>query len=161
MADARDGAKALMEGIEADVRNRLRAHLVKRGGPADYEDAALFECVRDVLNRAVDERNPRALLLPELFDSDLEWELQSHLRLTTHRHSMAGRAIVFVKRRVLLPVTRWLFEYSQENFRRQQRINEILFACIEELAIENARLRVGADQRVGLGVGTQARPYDH
>lgn len=129
-----------MDGIEADVRNRLRVHLVKRGGPADYEDAALFERVREVLNRAVDERNASALLLPELLDSDLEWELQSHLLLTTHRPSMAGRAILFVKRRVLLPMTRWLFEYSQENFRRQQRINLVLFACIEELAIENARL---------------------
>jgi hypothetical protein len=36
---------------------------------------------------------------------------------------------------------RWLFEYSQENFRRQQHLNQILFACIEELALENARLR--------------------
>jgi hypothetical protein len=46
-----------------------------------------------------------------------------------------------VKRRLLLPLTRWLFEYSQENFRRQDRLNRVLFACIEELAIENARLR--------------------
>jgi hypothetical protein len=75
-----------------------------------------------------------------LLDSDLEWGLESHLRLTTHRQSMSGRAILFVKRRLLLPMTRWLFEYSQENFRRQQRINLMLFACIEELAIENARL---------------------
>jgi hypothetical protein len=46
-----------------------------------------------------------------------------------------------MKRRVLLPLTRWLFEYSQENFRRQDHVNRILFACIEELALENARLR--------------------
>ena len=38
-------------------------------------------------------------------------------------------------------MTRWLFEYSQENFRRQHHLNRILFACIEELALENARLR--------------------
>jgi len=140
VADARVSTKAVMDGIEADVRNRLRVHLIKRGGPADYEDAALFDRVREVLNRAVDERSPNALLLPDLLDSDLEWELQSHLRLTTHRQSMAGGIILFVKRRVLLPMTRWLFEYSQENFRRQQRINLILFACVEELAIQNARL---------------------
>ena len=36
---------------------------------------------------------------------------------------------------------RWLYEYSLENFRRQQRVNRLLFACIEELAIENAHLR--------------------
>ena len=134
-------ATTLMDGIERDVRNRLRRHLVKRGGPVEYEDEALFECVRAVLNRAVGERDQGALLLPELLDSDLEWELQSHLRLTTHRETLAGRAILFVKRRVLFPMTRWLFEYSQENFRRQQRINLVLFACLEELAIENAHLR--------------------
>ena len=133
--------KALMDGIESDVRNRLRVHLVKRGGPAEYQDEAMFERVRAVLNRAVDERNLDALLLPELLDGDLEWELRTHLRLTTHRRSPAGALILFAKRRVLLPLTRWLFEYSQENFRRQQRINRILFACVEELAIENARLR--------------------
>ena len=49
--------------------------------------------------------------------------------------------LIFVKRRMLLPMMRWLYEYSLENFRRQQRINTVLFACIEELAIENARLR--------------------
>jgi len=133
--------KTLMDGIESDVCNRLRVHLVKRGGPAEYRDAALFERVRAVLNRGVDERNLDALLLPELLDGDLEWELRTHLRLTTHRRSPAGALILFAKRRVLLPLTRWLFEYSQENFRRQQRINRILFACLEELAIENARLR--------------------
>jgi hypothetical protein len=36
---------------------------------------------------------------------------------------------------------RWLYDYNRENFRRQERVNRILFACIEELAIENAKLR--------------------
>ena len=134
------GTKALMDDIERDVRNRLRCHIIKRGGAAEYEDEVIFERVRAVLGRAVDERNPDALLLPELLDSDVEWELQTHLRLTTHR-PVVGRFILMVKRGLLLPMTRWLFEYSQENFRRQQRINAVLFACIEDLAIENARLR--------------------
>ena len=38
-------------------------------------------------------------------------------------------------------MTRWLYEYSQDNFRRQDHLNRVLFACIEELALENARLR--------------------
>jgi hypothetical protein len=134
------GTRALMDDIERDVRNRLRRHIIKRGGAAEYEDEAIFERVSALLGRAVDERNPDALLLPELLDSDAEWELQTHLRLTTHRR-VVGRFILLVKRRLLLPMTRWLFEYSQENFRRQQRINAVLFACIEDLAIENARLR--------------------
>ena len=129
-----------MDDIEREVRNRLRRHIIKRGGAAEYEDEAIFERVRAVLGRAVDERNPDALLLPELLDADVEWRLQTHLALTTHRPAV-GRFILFAKRRILLPMTRWLFEYSQENFRRQQRINAVLFACIEDLAIENARLR--------------------
>ena len=136
------GTRALMDDIERDVRNRLRRHILKRGGAPEYADEALFERVRAVLGRAIDERNADALLLPELLDSDVEWELQTHLRLTTHR-PVLGRVILLVKRRLLLPLTRWLFEYSQENFRRQQRINAVLFACIEDLAIENARLRRG------------------
>ena len=35
----------------------------------------------------------------------------------------------------------WLYEYSLENFRRQRRVNRLLFASIEELALENAKLK--------------------
>ena len=50
--------------------------------------------------------------------------------------------MVFAKRRLLLPAMRWLYEYSLNNFRRQDRLNQVLFACIEELAIENAKLQL-------------------
>jgi hypothetical protein len=46
-----------------------------------------------------------------------------------------------VKRRAILPLTQWLFDYNRENFRRQQRVNRILISCVEELAVENARLQ--------------------
>ncbi|OGA93788.1 MAG: hypothetical protein A3G27_06525 [Betaproteobacteria bacterium RIFCSPLOWO2_12_FULL_66_14] len=97
--------------------------------------------MRDVLARAADERNLDALLLPELLDGDAEWELQTRLDLSTHRPGLIGGTILWAKRRILLPLTRWLFEYSQDNFRRQHHLNRVLLACIEELAIENARLR--------------------
>jgi hypothetical protein len=131
---------AVMAEIERDVRTRLRQHLIKRGGAADYQDEEIFEAVRSVLARAVDGRNLDATLLPELLDTDVEWRLQTHLALSTHRPAI-GRVILFAKRRILLPLTRWLYEYSQDNFRRQDHLNRMLFACIEELAIENARLR--------------------
>jgi hypothetical protein len=131
---------AVMDEIERDVRTRLRRHLLKRGGAAEYEDEAIFDAVHAVLARAVDHRNLDAILLPELLESDVEWRLRTNLELTSHRPA-AGRAILFVKRRLLLPLTRWLYEYSQENFRRQDHLNRVLFACIEELALENARLR--------------------
>jgi hypothetical protein len=140
MTDPTLRVHAVMGEIESDVRTRLRRHLIKRGGAADYQDEEIFEAVRAVLGRAVDERNLDALLLPELLDADVEWQLKTHLDLSTHRR-LVGRFILLAKRRILLPLTRWLFEYSQENFRRQHHLNRILFACIEELALENARLR--------------------
>jgi hypothetical protein len=141
MAETRVRVDEVMDEIERDVRARLRRHLVKKGGAAEYQDEAIFDAVHAVLSRAVDGRNLDATLLPELADADVDWRLQTHLTLTTHRPAAAGRFILFAKKKLLLPLTRWLFEYSQENFRRQDHLNRILFACIEELAIENARLR--------------------
>ena len=131
----------VMGEIERDVRARLRRHLLKKGGAADYRDQEIFDAVHALLVRAIDGRDLDATLLPELADGDVDWRLQTHLNLTTHRPAAAGRFILFAKKRLLLPLTRWLFEYSQENFRRQDHLNRMLFACIEELAIENARLR--------------------
>jgi hypothetical protein len=146
MPDPAIRVDAVMGEIERDVRTRLRRHLIKRGGAADYEDEEIFKAVHAVLARAVEDRNLDATLLPELLDSDVEWRLQTHLKLSTHRPAV-GRFILFAKRRLLLPITRWLFEYSQENFRRQDHLNRVLFACIEELALENARLRRAIDGR--------------
>ncbi len=141
MTETKVRVDEVMGEIERDVRARLRRHLIKRGGAADYHDEAIFDAVHAVLARAVDERNLDATLLPELVDGDVDWRLQTHLQLTTHRSGLAGRCMLFAKNTVLLPMTRWLFEYSQDNFRRQDHLNRILFACIEELALENARLR--------------------
>jgi hypothetical protein len=137
----------VMDEIERDVRARLRRHLLKKGGAADYEDEAIFDAVHALLARAVDERSADAALLPELIDGDVDWRLQTHLNLSTHRPGAAGRFILFAKRTVLLPLTRWLFEYGQDNFRRQEHLNRVLFACIEELALENARLRRDLQRR--------------
>ena len=131
---------ALMRRLEGDLRNQLRKQLLDRGGAREYTDEELFAVVENVLRRAVEAREHDALLLHALMSDDEEWELQTHLRFSSHR-PILGTLLVFVKRRVLLPVMRWLYEYSLDNFRRQQRVNRVLFACLEELAIENARLR--------------------
>ena len=51
---------------------------------------------------------------------------------------------MFVKRRLLMPVLRWFYEFSRDNFERQRRVNQVLLACVQELAIETTRLRRGA-----------------
>jgi hypothetical protein len=130
----------VMSGIEAEVRDELRRRLVARGGPAAFRDADIFECVHDLLARAADRRGADVLLLPELLAEEEAWKPASDLRISSHR-PVAGPIIVFVKRRLILPLVRWLFEYSEENFRRQDYVNRIVMACLEELAIDNARLR--------------------
>ncbi len=134
----------LMREIEADVRQARRARLLARGGAADYRDPAIYATVDEVLRRAVDARDHDALLLPDFLSGEADWQLALHLRYASHR-PLLGRWLIAVKRRLLLPLMRWLYEYSLENFRRQRRINTLLFACLEELAIENARLRQRLD----------------
>lgn len=130
-----------MREIEDEVREQRRARLLTRGGPDEYHDEAIFAIVEQVLRRAVDERDDHALLIPELLASDTDLELRLPLEFTSHR-PVIGPIIVFVKKRLLLPLMHWLYEYSLENFRRQARVNRLLFASIEELAIENAKLRL-------------------
>ncbi len=130
----------VMREIEDDVRHMRRKRLLARGAAADYRDPAVYAGVDEVLRRAIEARDAEALLLPDLLNSEADWDLSLHLKYASHRPA-AGGLIIWTKRRVLLPLMRWLYEYSLENFRRQRRINTVLFACIEELAIENARLR--------------------
>ena len=128
-----------MRDVEHTVRRDRRTRLVARGGPSEYQDAETFDRVERVLRRALESRDPDVLLLPALVADDHEWRLQTHLTFSSHRGALGG-VIVWAKRRILLPLTRWLYEYSLENFKRQDRVNRMLFACIEELAIENANL---------------------
>ena len=130
----------LMHEIEDELRGERRERALARGGPADYRNPEIFAAVEGVLRRAVDSRYLDASLIPALLEDDEDSRLQTHLRFSSHR-PVTGALIVFIKRRILLPVMRWLYEYSLENFRRQQQVNRILFACLEELAIENARLQ--------------------
>jgi hypothetical protein len=131
----------LMRDIESEVRRQRRSRIIDRGGPHEYRDEAVFTIVEEVLRRAIDHRDLNALLIPEMLDADEPWELQLPLRLNTHRR-LLGWPILFVKRRVLRPLLHWLYDYTRENFRRQQRVNTLLFASVEELAIENAKLKL-------------------
>ena len=113
--------------------------LVRRAS-SHSSDPELFAAVESVLRRAVEGRELDASLISALLEDEEDSRLQTHLRFSSHR-PVTGPLIIFIKRRILLPVMRWLYEYSLENFRRQQQVNRILFACLEELAIENARLQ--------------------
>jgi hypothetical protein len=139
LADPTIRVEPLMREIENRVREDLRRRVLARGGSRDYQDIDLFSGVESLLRRAADRPADNALL-PEFLGPEADWRLQTHIRFSSHRPGI-GALIVFAKRRLLLPLTRWLFEYSADNFRRQETMNRVLVSCVEELAIENARLR--------------------
>jgi hypothetical protein len=133
-------ADAVMAEIQDRVRQRVRAELLQHGASAALDDIEIYAEVDRLLRGAIDRSGPRALLLPELLGAPEDWRLDTAMHYQSHRGGI-GALIIFLKRRLLMPVFRFLFEYSRDNFDRQQRVNLVLFACIQELAIQNAALR--------------------
>jgi hypothetical protein len=127
-----------MAELQGRVRERVRAELVRHGASAALEDPALFADIDTILRAAIERSQPAALLLPELLGDPSTWRLDTAIKYQTHRGA-AGAPIVFVKQRLLMPLLRWFYEFNRDNFERQRRINQVLFACVQELAIELAK----------------------
>jgi hypothetical protein len=140
-SEATVSSDAVVSELRHRVRERLREQLRGTGASPAFEDPALFAEVEDLLQRAATANTSDSLILPELLGDPQSWRLQTRLRYDSHRGKAAASLILFVKQQLLMPALRWLFEYSRDNFERQRRVNEVLFACVQELAIENARLR--------------------
>jgi hypothetical protein len=120
----------LTEEVMAEIRRELYA------GTAGGVSAEVEVELREVLGRA----GKTELLLPLLLGEEWEWRPELGLPLTSHR-PVLGRVLVFLKRWIVLPLVRWLFDYARDNFRRQERLNLLLLAAVEHLARENVRLR--------------------
>jgi hypothetical protein len=133
----------VMTEVRARVRAEVRARLA-RGGVKAFEDEAVFQAVEQLFARALDQRDRQQLLLPELLDDEDDWRVNPSLRLASHR-PIAGRTVIWLKQKLLLPLTRWLYDYSRENFARQERLNFVLMACVQELVVENVRLAARVD----------------
>lgn len=140
MAEPTVHVDELMRELGGEISRERRERLLARGGAAEYRDPELYARVEAIFTRVLNARDRDELLLPRLLDDEDAYTLQSAVKFSSHRPA-AGPFLLFIKRSVLLPINRWLYNYSRENFERQQRINRLLFACIEELAIENARLQ--------------------
>ena len=130
-----------MAELHERVRGRLRERLLSHGASREFDDPALFADVERILQSATSTADAQALLLPELLGDRNTWRLHTAMRYQSHRASGVASIFIFVKQRVLMPMLRWLFEYSRDNFERQRRVNDVVFACVQELAVENARLR--------------------
>jgi hypothetical protein len=130
-----------MTAVRGRVRERLRERVLSHGASSALDDPALFADVERILQSATTARDSGALMLPEFLGDPDRWRLETAIRYQSHRGGASASAIVFIKRRLLMPLCRWLFEYSRDNFERQRQVNQILFACVQELAIETATLR--------------------
>ena len=130
-----------MTDLQGRVRERLRRQLAEQGATDALADPALFAEVEALLHRSADTTDTSTLILPELLGDPRTWRLSTAMQYQSHRDAGPASAVMFLKRRVLMPVLRWLFEYSRDNFERQRRVNYVLFACVQELALDTARLR--------------------
>jgi hypothetical protein len=143
VGDAAVSTEAVMDDVRARVRAELFGRMARDGSGDDFDSRAVFDEVDRLLTRALAHDDPRALLLAARLDDP--WQPALSLDFTGHRGGVTARAIHFVKSRVVLPVVRWLYEYSAENFRRQQRVNVALMACLQTLAADHARLKARVD----------------
>ncbi len=116
---------ALMDEVRGRVRRRF----------SSLADQREFEAVEELISRA----QRRSVLLGDLVRDRDDRRLQTFLRFESHR--AIGPLVVFVKRRILFPLSYWLFEFCRDNFERQQAVNRELLASVELLAADNAELR--------------------
>jgi hypothetical protein len=136
----------IMEELRERIRERLRHELLLHGASPALEDPAVFAHVEELLREATRRKHDRAALLHEYLGDPVGWRLEPALKLGSHRGAFASGLLLGVKRKVLLPVLRWFFEYTHDNFVRQKHVNEVLFAIVEDLAIQNAELRRDLDR---------------
>lgn len=127
-----------MNEVRAHVRARLRDELKRLDPDSPLLAGNLFDEAEAVYRKALARR--RLLMMPSLLLDESEWELETKLRLTSHR-PRTGNLILLIKRKLILPLTRWLYEYSRDNFERQARVNDTLMATIETLVVEVLTLR--------------------
>ena len=143
--------EAVMDEIRDRIRRELHGRLVALGAGDDFGDRATFDEVDRLVDRALAHDDPGTLLLPARLEQP--WRPELSLEFPGHRGRFTAGAIRFAKSRLVLPLVRWLFEYGQENFRRQHHLNVALMATLQALAADHARLkaRVAELERRGGG----------
>jgi hypothetical protein len=129
----------VMEDVRDRIRADLHARLVLQGAGDDFADRAVFDEVDRLFDQAMSIEDPRALLIPTRLDGP--WKPTLSLDFPGHRNALVAAPLRFVKMRLVLPVVRWLYEFSHENFKRQHQVNLALMAIVQTLAADHARLK--------------------
>ncbi|MEX2273421.1 MAG: hypothetical protein WD690_18265 [Vicinamibacterales bacterium] len=130
----------VMAQLREGLRARLRDELIQHGASPALADSAIYAEVERLFRQAA-RTGPRGLLLPELLGDPASWRVEPALTIGSHRGALTASVLRALKQRLIMPAVRWLFQYTHDNFKRQERVNQVLFACVQELAIENATLR--------------------
>ena len=115
--EARVPVDAVMTELHGRVRERLRAQLLASGGSPDFEDPALFADVEALLHAAAGTPDSAKLILPELLGEPDTWRLTTSMRYQSHRARGPAAVLIFLKRHILMPVFRWLYEVQPRQFR--------------------------------------------
>jgi hypothetical protein len=95
-----------MTELHGRVRERLRAQILASGGSPDFEDPELFGDVEALLHTAASTFDSTKLILPEILGDPDTWRLSTTMRYQSHRTKGPASVLMFVKRRVLMPVGR-------------------------------------------------------
>jgi glycosyltransferase involved in cell wall biosynthesis len=122
------------------IMARLRLQARERLGFGHDRDREAYEEVKAVFQAAHEALAPGAPFYPQVLGLEEEWEVPTPLTWETHRGRVGG-VILWLKRRILFPLNRWLYSYTWHNLRRQQRLNLLLLSAVESLAVSHARLR--------------------
>ncbi len=129
--DSRVSAEAIMEDIKKSIRERIIT--------STSADADILREIDDTFRHAVSLENTDNLFLSRYMRYNEDWCIDKPFIHTSHRRFI-GPVIVFIKKILITPLTRWLFLYTSERFKRQQRNNEILLAYAESLTIKHFEL---------------------
>jgi hypothetical protein len=145
----------LMAEVAVRTSRNLFQHRADVGSTVDGWLPEDIDAAATLMQRALDHRH--RLLLSELLFDEEDCTLRTSLRLQSHR-PVLGAAVIALKRRIVLPVVRWLYEFSRDNFVRQQQVNVSLLASVEVLMLEVVRLRRELERMRGTGAtGTAAQ----
>ena len=97
---------AVMNELHGRVRERLRTQLIESGGSPAFDDPALFAEVEAILSAGANTSDGTRLLLPELLGDPDTWRLSTVMRYQSHRDAGTASVLMFVKRRLLMPIFR-------------------------------------------------------
>ena len=125
-----------VDDIMAFVQKRIEE---RRKGGVLYDDEIRSETGLWLSEVLVDRAREDSALRHYL-DTIGDWRQQLHPNFSTHR-GFFGRIFLWIKRKILYPPFRWIVEQNEVNAWRQDRLNLSVLDLIEELAMENGRLK--------------------